>query len=166
MVECKGFLIDEDCNIFNKRTGGKLKPFIGTDGYYQVSRRSDDGTLYHARVHVLLATAFIPNPNNFKYVNHIDSNKLNNNLSNLEWCTNSYNVKHGWESGNRTHKNRTKVKAIDVNGNVYIFNSIRELGRELHLDRHKVARILKGEVVNHYDYEFDYIKSNDYRKDM
>lgn len=39
------------------------------------------------RVHVIYAHCFIPNPNEFKYVNHIDLNKLNNSLDNLEWCT-------------------------------------------------------------------------------
>lgn len=108
-------------------------------------------------MHVILANCFIPNPCNYKFINHIDSDKLNNSIDNLEWCINAYNVKHGWNSGNRTHKNRTKVKATDRNGNEYYFDSIRECGKTLHVDRHKVARILKGEVQNFYDYDFDYV---------
>lgn len=150
-------MVDEDFNIYNARTRMKVTPYVGTDGYYAVSRRRADGSTYHIRVHTLLAHCFIPNPNNYKYINHIDSNKLNNNLNNLEWCTNSYNVKHGWDSGNRTHKNKTKVKAVDSVGNEYYFNSIRECGKFLHVDRHKVARILKGEIPNHYEYDFDYV---------
>lgn len=158
MKEYKGFLVDDDLNIYNSRTGGKLSPFVGSDGYYQVSRRLEGGHAYHIRVHILYANCFIPNPDNLKYVNHKDSNKLNLDLSNLEWCTNSYNVKHGWDSGNRTHKNHTKVKVIDYNNNkTYEFTSIRKLSEELNLDRHKVARILKGELFNHYDYLFSYI---------
>lgn len=156
--EYNGFLVDDDLNIYNKRTNRKLKPFIGTDGYYQVTRRSENGKQFHIRVHVLYAHCFIPNPNNYKYINHIDSNKLNNNLNNLEWCTNSYNVQHGWKSGNRTHKNNTKV-LVTLNGQeIGRYNSIREVGRELHLDRHKVARILKGELRKDYlKYSFSYI---------
>lgn len=44
-------------------------------------------------IHRLVANAFIPNPNNFPQINHIDENPKNNVVSNLEWCTGSYNVK-------------------------------------------------------------------------
>lgn len=158
MKEYKGFYVDDDLNIYSER-GTKLKPFVGTDGYYQVTQRwNGNGKLYHVRVHRMFATLFIPNPNHYKYVNHIDSNKLNNSLDNLEWCTNAENVKHGWHSGNRTHKNRTKVNVYLDGTLIAICDSIREVGEKFHVDRHKVARILKGEIVNHYKYTFEYAK--------
>lgn len=46
----------------------------------------------HCYVHKLVAEAFIPNPNNYKYVDHIDTNRFNNKVENLKWCTNSMNV--------------------------------------------------------------------------
>lgn len=153
MKEYDGFLIDDEFNIYNKRTGNKLKPYVGADGYYQVSRTDINHKLHHARVHIIIAHCFIPNPDpeNLKYINHIDSNKLNNSLENLEWCTNSYNVYHGWHSGNRTHKNRTHVVVRDSDGNIIgEYSSIRECGKELNLDRHKIARILKGELRDDY----------------
>ena len=115
----------------------------------QVAYRNEDQKLHHNRVHVILAHCFIPNPNGYKYVNHIDSDKTNNNLDNLEWCTNSYNVAHGWHSGNRTHKNNTAVRVTELDGTfVGDYKSIRECAKQLHIDRHKIARVLKGEIKN------------------
>lgn len=157
MKEYKGFLVDDYLNIYSKRTGLLLTPHLGSDGYMQVSYRDENQKIKHERVHIIYAHCFIPNPNNYKYVNHIDSDKTNNSLNNLEWCTNSYNVYHGWHSGNRTHKNNTSVRVYNSNGFDKVYKSIRELCRELKLDRHKVARILKQEIPNRYDYDFIYM---------
>ena len=157
MEEYKGFLVDEDFNIYNKRTGRKVTPFKGRDGYMQVVRSNADGSHYHLRVHKIFAELFIPNPNNYGYINHIDSDKTNNSLDNLEWCSNSQNVYHGWHSGNRTHKNNTAVEVYTLDGEfVNEYPSIRKLAEDLHVDRHKVARILKGELNNTYNYIFKY----------
>lgn len=50
-------------------------------------------------IHRLVAKAFIPNPYNLPQINHIDGNKNNNHVSNLEWCDNSYNQLHAWKNG-------------------------------------------------------------------
>lgn len=50
-------------------------------------------------VHRLVAEHFIPNPNNLPYVNHIDGNKANNHMINLEWCSHQENMNHAWRTG-------------------------------------------------------------------
>lgn len=79
-----------------KRThsnGFLLTPTIGTNGYQTVHLRKD-GASKRPSVHRLVAVAFIPNPDNLPEVNHIDGEKTNNSVDNLEWCTRSKNVRH------------------------------------------------------------------------
>lgn len=157
MYQYKAFLVDDDFNVYSARTKMMLSPHVGSDGYIQVECRGEDHKLIHERLHVIYAHIFIPNPNGYKYINHIDSDKTNNSIDNLEWCSNSYNVKHGWNSGHRTHRNRTHVRVTFVDGSEREYPSIRKLSDDLHLDRHKVARILKEEIPNRFDYQFDYV---------
>ena len=76
------------------KKGRILKPYILKCGYAQLQLQYK-GKRKHFYVHRLIAEAFIDNPNNFKYINHIDENKLNNIVSNLEWCTFLYNINYG-----------------------------------------------------------------------
>lgn len=75
----------------------KLKPYKNSWGYMLVDMRKNKKR-YIKCVHRLVAEAFIPNPNNLPQVNHIDGNKANNNVTNLEWCTCSENQYHAFNN--------------------------------------------------------------------
>lgn len=78
---------------------GRIMPqTIQRSGYHYVTLHVNNKPTCR-RVHRLVAKAFIPNPDNLPEINHIDGNKDNNQVSNLEWCTHSHNVKHSFDTG-------------------------------------------------------------------
>jgi hypothetical protein len=89
-----------------------IKKHLNTKGYY-VYRLCKNGKCKKKSLHRLLAETFINNKNNYPCVNHIDGNPLNNKLSNLEWCTYSYNSFHGYQKNGRLNPNR-KLKESEV----------------------------------------------------
>jgi len=92
-----GYTIREDGEI-RSRFGRVVKPQISKNGYVRVELWQDgQGKKY--LLHRLLASAFIPNPQGKPQVNHIDGDKLNNALCNLEWVTQSENQKHAYDAG-------------------------------------------------------------------
>lgn len=78
--------------------GKVLKTYIQNSGYEQI-KLNYQRLHIHKSIHRLVAEAFIANPLNKIYVNHIDGNKLNNTVNNLEWCTNSENILHARKTG-------------------------------------------------------------------
>jgi len=80
------------------RKGKMLKKLINSKGYYVVNLRKNC-THKIQTIHRIIAETFISNKNNYPCVNHIDGNKLNNSLDNLEWCTYSHNIKEAFRLG-------------------------------------------------------------------
>lgn len=80
-----------------------LKSRLSFKGYPCIDLNTHEGVKKNIVIHRLVAQAFIPNPENKPQVNHIDGNKQNNAVENLEWVTNSENMKHATINGLR-HK--------------------------------------------------------------
>jgi len=92
-----GYTIREG-GVVTSRFGREIKAQKSSSGYLRVELwQNGIGKKY--LVHRLLAQAFIPNPDEKPQVNHIDGDKRNNALSNLEWVTQSENQKHAYETG-------------------------------------------------------------------
>ena len=108
---------------------------------------SRDGKVKLYYVHVLVAQAFIANPDNLPEVNHKDEDKVNNEASNLEWCTHEYNSNHGTRA-NRISKANTNNKKVSkpvlcIETGV-IYPSVHEASRQMNLDFSEIARVCRG----------------------
>jgi hypothetical protein len=109
------YFVDEEGNVYRK--GNVKKTFISNSGYQMVSIWIN-GKCRNHYIHRIVAEVYSPNPNKFPVVNHIDGNKLNNNLDNLEWTTYQKNIHHAIDLGYFQAKGEdnvsSKLKESDV----------------------------------------------------
>ena len=133
-----------------------LKQYCNDKGYLYVSLSKDNKRKF-VRVHRLVAMTFIPNINNLPEVNHIDENKTNNYVTNLEWINHIENVRYGTGIIKANESSYVKVAQYDLNGNeIKIWNSCKEIKekyRNIHLwealnGRRKTA---KGYIWKYYE---------------
>lgn len=98
-----------------------LRPIKNKDGYLLVNL-CKNGIMRKARIHRLVAYAFIPNPQNLPCINHKDEDKTNNAVNNLEWCTYEYNTNYGTRNeraGEKISEKLSKpVLQFDLNGSI------------------------------------------------
>ena len=87
--EHSDYLIGEDGSVFSVKNQRQLSPYVGDTGYVKVKVAGKTKL-----VHRLVAETYIENPENLPQVNHIDNNRLNNKVENLEWVTNAGNAHH------------------------------------------------------------------------
>lgn len=124
----------------HRSQGRILKQYTQDNGYVKVNL-SKNGTHNTKRVHRLVATAFIPNPHNKPEVNHIDGNKENNNVDNLEWCTREYNVRHAFHNG-LMKKNTQQKKSVILYKKYGEYKSITEAAKALSVTRRALSRAI------------------------
>ena len=122
-------------------------------GYNTVTLYDNDRKGKIKSVHRLVAETFLENKNNYPVVNHIDGNKQNNNVNNLEWCTISHNVRESFRLGLQKGKQlfgienprAKKIYQYDLN-NVFIreFDYIKQASEELNIDSSSISAVCKG----------------------
>jgi hypothetical protein len=123
IIDSDGYVISKERYITESGSGKVyklrervLKPHKAGKGYLVVNLRKDNKT-FGFYIHRLVAESFIENPNNFKVVNHIDGNKENNSIKNLEWCSYSANNQHAYDTGLRgrgSNHYKSKLTEEDV----------------------------------------------------
>lgn len=128
--DCKGYYVSKEGRVYSEwsrgRRGGhtikidsypvsELKQHKVHNGYYQCSLIKSNGERTFRKVHRIVAEAYITNPDNKPQVNHKDLDKSNNSVSNLEWNTQTENMRHARENGvfSKPRPDRRKLTVID-----------------------------------------------------
>lgn len=110
-----------------------LRPGKHISGYSRLTL-CKDGKLHYFNLHRLVAEAFIPNPNKYPCINHIDNDPTNNSIENLEWCTFSMNTRHAYGTGRLSKAGSKNSMAKLTEANVLeIFASSDKKSKELAL---------------------------------
>lgn len=115
------------------QVGRLLKGWLDYDGYWGVLLTKNNKSMCYS-IHRLVAKAFLPNPENKTQVNHIDGDKQNNSVTNLEWCTPKENIQHAWRTGLSIMNDKRRK---DLSGRIWINNGIE-------------SRMVKPEKIQEY----------------
>lgn len=107
-------------------------------------------------VHRMVAETWIPNPNNHTQVNHINGDKDDNSVENLEWATPSQNIRHAYRTGlKKGYAKGTPIRVVETGE---VFESQAECARRLGCDQGNIAHCLAGRQSTHHGYHFEYVK--------
>ncbi len=145
-------------NVRNSKNNNILKPTKDRYGYYYVCL-FEDGKRYYKKVHRLVAEAFIPNPENKPYIDHIDSNRTNNVYSNLRWTT----PKENSNNPLTLNKIRMNCKPPEPNKKKVIcletkieYASTKEAGKQNDVDPSCITKCCRGKRHTAGGYHWDY----------
>lgn len=130
------YLVNRRGDIYSLNRQRIIKARIGKFGYLYIGITNDSGVRKFIKIHRAVALTFIPKVEGKIFVNHKDGNKLNNDVSNLEWCTAKENILHAFATG----LNKPQVKQMQT-------KEAREKSAQKH-SKPVIQKTLDGRVVN------------------
>lgn len=152
------YKVSSDGLVLSVRTGKILKPIKMKSGYCYVHLCDGKCNTKLCKLHRVVAKAFIPNPNNLPQINHINGNKSDNRVENLEWCDAYHNMRHAINSGimNTLGENNPSAK-LTYNNVKYIRNTYvrgssvfgtTALAKQFGVSNVLISKIVRGELWN------------------
>ena len=146
--------------IKSLRKGVLLTPYK-INGYYVV-RLCKNGKMKNCKVHRLVAIAFIPNPENKAFVDHIDTNRSNNRVENLRWVTRQENYDNPLSIKAQKEAVSRRVVQYDLNGNLLnVFSSITEASRKTGCGIAAIQQVCRGHTYTSKGYIWRYEEDAD-----
>lgn len=154
--------------VLNTKSGKMLNMYDNGHGYLFV-RLCKNGEYKTKRVHRLVAQAFIENPDNLDTVDHINGIKTDNRAENLQWLSNSDNVKRFYReqiteeqkqrkiNAFRKNQEHSTIKPIICTTTGIIYESVTDASKKLNIDHSTVSKILKGIRYSTHGYHFKYL---------
>ena len=137
------YLVSTEGRIYSTKRKRHLNPYISNRGYLHVDL-CINGKKESKKLHRLVADAFVPNPEDKPDVNHLDGNKTNCQVHNLEWCTKSENLRHAYQIGLRT-PNWKAVSVFDIDGEYLCsFRSMKEAEERTGISHISISRCCCG----------------------
>lgn len=145
--------------------GRVLKQQLGRDGYMYVGITVNYKSV-RLSVHRVVATCFLPNPDNLPEVNHKDNNRTNNVVSNLEWCSRQYNETYKKNFGtSQAEVSGTPVIAVNLKtGEIFYFETQCEAERQLRVGVGNIWSVLNGFLNKTCGYWFCYVNAHTVEK--
>ena len=169
-IENSKYHVDELGNVYGVKGGVLSLQVCKKKGYLTVKISYFNGDVKRKKVHRLVAEAYIPNPDNLPVVNHIDGNKTNNCVDNLEWTTVEYNTWHaanilkaqkGDKATNLTINESIAIKVCEM-----LEKNMRnmDIADYLGIPRNIVRDIRTRKTWTHISYKYNFIPSKFIKK--
>src|SRR5699024_7078742 len=143
-----------------------LKPINNGNGYHYVNLLKD-GVQRKTFIHRIVALSFLPNNKDYPVVNHKDENKLNNNVENLEWCTQSYNSNYRGASKRRAlatdytalgNRRKKELMQYDLDGNfIRRWDSATDCAKATGYHNSGIYACCNGKLDKYKGYKWKYV---------
>ena len=180
ITDYERYFISDDGKVFNSN-GKEISQRKATNGYMRVNLRKGDQKYEKPKtmsVHRLVAEHYIPKVEGKDYVNHIDGDKTNNNVNNLEWCTAKENSQHAYNTiteyrgkvniniKKAQEKCKKQVAVYLHNHCIGVCESEKEVAEALHISEKTVRNGLKNKHKNKDGYSFFYVNDRGWLHDF